>query len=93
MNTPSTTSTTQLAIPSVHMNGTSRQELIRLNLEAIEAIDAAMEALGRAGPNGRDYYPQGPDATMEARRQHANRMHNLRAARDELTQITETIAS
>ena len=81
-----------LAIPLIHMNGTSRRELVRQLWEAIGGITNAMDLLADACPNGRDYYPKGPDAIQEALRQHNNRLHNLMAARDELTEIAEAIA-
>ncbi len=82
-----------LSIPTIHMNGTSRAELVDGQLmPAIDALHAAIAALERACPNGRDYYPQGRDATQEALRQHANRLHHLTAVRAELVEIAEAIA-
>ena len=82
-----------LAIPTMHMNGTSRQELIDQLCTAGEALRLAIDALQSACPNGRDYYPQGRDATQEALRQHANRLHNLTAVRAELYEIAEAISA
>ena len=81
-----------IAIPLIHSNGTSRGELCRQLEEASHALTAALEALQGTCPNGRDYYPQGPDATQEALRQHANRLHNLMAVQKELQEIYEGIA-
>ena len=80
-----------LAIPTVHLNGTSREELMEQLLNAVEALRVAIDAVSAACPNGRDYYVQGPDATQEALRQHANRLHNLTAVRVELNEIAEAI--
>lgn len=80
-----------LAIPTIHSNGTSPGELVDRLCEAVTAIMDAEKALAQACPNGRDYYPQGADATQEALRQHANRMHHLRAVRDELSEIASAI--
>jgi len=41
--------------PVVNLNGTSRQALVDARVGAIEAIRAAMQALGECSPNGRDY--------------------------------------
>jgi polysaccharide pyruvyl transferase WcaK-like protein len=82
-----------LSVPTIHMNGTSQQELLDQICMALSAIRDAEQAMRAVTPNGRDYYPQGPDAIQEALRQHANRLHNLRAVHDELEQIGETIAS
>jgi hypothetical protein len=82
-----------LAIPTIHMNGTSRDELTRQLEEAGSALQAAIRAVEQACPNGRDYYTQGHDATQEALRQHANRLHNLTAVHSELCEIYEAIAA
>lgn len=81
----------KLAIPTIHLNGTAREELLSQLCDAITAIMAAMDTLAKACPNGRDYYPQGPDAIQEALRQHANRLHNLKAVLDELNEIGEAL--
>ena len=81
----------KLAIPTIHLNGTSPAELVDQLCEAVTAISNAEKALAKACPNGRDYYLQGADAIQEALRQHANRLHHLRAVRDELSEIAQTI--
>jgi hypothetical protein len=45
--------------PTVHMNGTSAEELIKQLRTARRAMQAAFETLREASPNARDYYPQG----------------------------------
>jgi hypothetical protein len=82
-----------LAIPTIHLNGTSRGELVAQLEAAHTAIQAALRALEGVCPNGRDYYPQGQGATQEALRQHANRLHNLTAVAAELCEIYEAIAA
>lgn len=57
--------------PTVHMNGTSRQELIFQQLEVMKAIRVLMGAMRKATPNGRDYYPQNEFAGLMARQQWA----------------------
>lgn len=52
--------------PTVHLNGTSKKELLQGLLDAIHALHVAEEAVGKSYPNGRDYYPQGPDAILKA---------------------------
>jgi len=80
-----------LAVPTIHLNGTSRESLMDRLRDAMDAIIEAEKALMQACPNGRDYYPQGPDAIQEALRQHANRLHNLRAVYIELMEIAGAI--
>jgi len=55
---------TPLIMPSVHANGTSKEELVRQHLDIMEAATALLKALQEGAPNARDYYPQGPDATV-----------------------------
>ena len=81
-----------LAIPTIHLNGTSRAELVKQVEDAAHAVQAAIRAVEQACPNGRDYYPQGSDAIQEALRQQANRLHNLTAVNRELCEIWEAIS-
>jgi hypothetical protein len=81
-----------LSIPTVHLNGTSREELSRLYQEAYTAIGEAGRALAKAYPNGRDYYPQGADAINKAMREHEARMRKLKEVQDEIEQIAEAIS-
>jgi hypothetical protein len=80
-----------LAIPTVHLNGTSAGDLLNAIAAARTAVREAEEAMGRVCPNGRDYYPQGGAAIQEALRQHANRCHSLRAIYNEIGEIAEAI--
>ena len=79
--------------PTVHLNGTSREELMNQLLEAIHAIHNASDALARACPNGRDYYPQGDRAISEALLEHAARMRSLRQVTDQLEWIAQAVDS
>ena len=54
-------------MPRVHLNGTSRQDLlVQLEGVAIEGF-RLLEAMGQAAPNGRDYYVIGDKAWLQAR--------------------------
>lgn len=46
-----------MRIPTVHMNGTSPEDLLEQLVRAHQAVAGALEALDAASPNGRDYYP------------------------------------
>jgi hypothetical protein len=46
-------------IPTIHLNGSSKKDLLDELRAAISSIDAAIDATRRTCPNGRDYYPQG----------------------------------
>ncbi len=83
--------TTPLARPTVHLNGTSRDELVEALAMAIHSIHESGRALARTCPNGRDYYVQGPSAIGRALDQHEARMGKLREVAAELEQIAESI--
>jgi hypothetical protein len=81
-----------MMIPTIHLNGTSRQELLDGYVVALNAVRDAIIAVGNACPNGRDYYVQGPDATQKARGEHLLRLVRLMSVRDELYEIAEAIS-
>ncbi len=56
-----------MSLPTVHLNGTSREELVSQRLSVVTAIREAVVELRKAAPHGRDYYVQGPDAYNTAR--------------------------
>jgi len=80
---------TDLARPTVHLNGTSRDELRRAYENASQAVFRALDAVAQASPNGRDYYPQGPDAIITAGKQHRERTKKLHEVLEELQAIEE----
>jgi len=67
-------------IPTVHLNGTSFTNLRDGYAAAYDAIDKAMDALANAESNGRDFYPQGPDAFHRHRQERQAAFDNLRFA-------------
>ncbi len=70
-----------IILPIVHMNGTSRQELLQLRKDLYRAIGQAQHALAEMSPNGRDYYPE-KGRLQKAIDQHARRhnmLHDLKA--------------
>lgn len=78
-----------MLIPTVHMNGTSGEQLLDQYTTAAEAVRRAIDAVCDAGPNARDYYVQGPDAGLAAQREHEARIKALKGVRDELAAILE----
>ena len=78
--------------PTVHLNGTSKDELLQGYLDAINALREASVKIGHAGPNARDYYVQGHDAFTQARDQHVARLIKLAEVQKELEQIAEKLA-
>jgi hypothetical protein len=76
-----------MILPTIHMNGTSAKELYEQLEKAFEAIQEAWAALKRASPNGRDYYPQGPQVVYAAEEEHFDRLNRLKSVQDELEEI------
>lgn len=76
-------------LPTIHSNGTSLNTLI----DGYDAIDEALYRLylkwSEVEFNARDYYPQGPDAYIQARderQQHAAKIQEVRAYIDGIRQ-------
>lgn len=82
---------TSLAVPTIHLNGTSKESLVTGLCDAAHAIQIAITALGQAAPNGRDYYPQDMRALQKAQDQHNARVLRLRSVYAELMEIAEAI--
>lgn len=80
-----------MRIPTIHLNGTSRESLLDALGTAGSALYAALKALDECAPNGRDYYPQGPTALTEALTEHADRCAHVRAALHEIRAMAEII--
>ena len=81
-----------MMLPTIHMNGTSGHALLEGYCDAISAVHAALDALARAAPNGRDYYPQGGDACAIASREHDDRKRALIKVLNELQVLAEHVA-
>ena len=81
-----------LTFPTVHLNGTSRDELLRQLLDADLALSTALAKLRQASPHARDYYvSQDPDAFKKARSQHDARCKAIFDVRNEIQQIAESL--
>jgi hypothetical protein len=71
------------------MNGTSKKDLLEALEAAYLAIGEATKALAQTSPNGRDYYPQSPNAINKAQDEHFDRMARLISVQKELAEIAE----
>ncbi len=80
-----------MILPIVHLNGTSKEELLRQITEAGVAIDAALRAFSGMAPNPRDYYPD-PGRFERALQQHRDRAQKLFDVYQELLKEAELIA-
>ena len=78
--------------PTIHMNGTSKADLLDGYCNVINALHKALEALQHNHPNTRDYYTQ-PAGTFEAaREQHRSQFLRINSVLQEIEQIAEGIA-
>jgi hypothetical protein len=80
-----------LKIPSVHLNGTSKDVLLEQTLNAAESLRSAINALCAASPNARDYYVQGDGVFKIAQAQHEDRVRRLQTVFKELVFLHEEI--
>jgi hypothetical protein len=61
-------------IPTVHLNGTSKKELLTQQRRIYDACEVLMVALREAMPHDRDYYVQDSSAGSIAREAHRVRL-------------------
>ena len=77
-----------LSVPTVHLNGTSKQELLDQLKNAFRAVREAEAIVRKAYPHGRDYYVQTDTGGIEeAMRQHGRRLVSLNNIANELEAI------
>jgi len=76
--------TEELILPIVHVNGTSKEQLLADRYEFLDALLKAGEKIGKIAPNGRDYYPGGPELLDQAEEQFKRRRALLRGLADEI---------
>lgn len=82
-----------VAVPTVHLNGTPAKYLYD-NLEvALDAVRNAAEKLAAAAPNGRDYYVQDAGAIGRARHQYEARQRALETVQRELEEMLEHVVA
>lgn len=81
-----------MIFPTIHLNGTSKQQLLDDYCDVSHALNAAMEKMIENGPNGRDYYPQGDQAFQQAVKEHHDRIEQIHRVRLEIETIAEHIA-
>lgn len=70
--------------PTVHLNGTGREELLQRYLAAADAVEAALVRLMETTPHPRDYYVQDDQAWRLAMVEHQERVHALMQVKREL---------
>lgn len=77
--------------PTIHHNGTSRDALLKGYIDAAEAIRDALKLVAQTAPNGRDYYPQGNTAILDAQREHKARLKMLMEVYRELSEMIDAV--
>lgn len=80
-----------ITAPTIHHNGTSRQQLYDEARAAIDAVHKATKAFKETVPNGRDYYTQGPAALNAALLDWYAARRNLEQVSDYLEQLALAI--
>jgi hypothetical protein len=81
-----------MMLPTVHLNGTSKNELEKQALEAAEALAASLDALYRMTPHDRDYYVQTPQAGQLARDEHQKRCHVVLEVLEDVQALQRALA-
>lgn len=81
-----------MTIPTIHLNGTSKRELLDQLSDVSDALNTAYGALKRAAPNGRDYYPQGAAAMEAALAEHLSRLRRVDDVKGEIDKLAEAIS-
>lgn len=81
----------EVAVPVVHLNGTSGAELMAQLERAVCAAREAEKAMAEAAPNARDYYVR-PGTFEVAVAQHWARVRKVEEARAELERVWEGVA-
>lgn len=76
--------TTGFTIPSVHLNGTSRVQLLNDYLHTYQLLCAFTEAFNFIEFHAHDYYVQGPDAWPRARTERDAMHHHIRRLKEYL---------
>lgn len=80
-----------VTIPTVHMNGDTREELIRVNMRVYEKAGDLLTALYQSGPNGRNFYPQGVEAIIHAAEEHRDRIEAVQRIKAEMEEIVHAL--
>ena len=80
-----------ITIPTIHLNGTGADTLMREYRAAYDAIGKAIDALASTTCNGRDFYVQGGSAYYKARDERQAALDKLRDAQAYCGEICQGI--
>lgn len=76
-----------LTLPLIHINGTSRDDLIRSYTAQYLSLKQAIRVFTDHPPHGRDYYPLGPSALNQAYTEYEHRIATLRGVLTDIDAI------
>lgn len=72
-----------MQMPRIHLNGTSKESLVKQYADCHEAVQKALDVVRRNPPHGRDYYVISGKAGNVAYREHQARVEALTKISDE----------
>lgn len=72
----------EITLPTIHLNGTSKKDLIEGYENAFLKINDAVEEVNKIQFHSRDYYPQGNDAWNKAVEERINMKKKLKEVED-----------
>jgi hypothetical protein len=81
-----------MMIPTIHLNGTGKQNLLNELETAVGALTVAGAALRQVTVHGRDYYPQGDHAYAQARHEMDQRLNALQSVVNDLMEMHVSIS-
>lgn len=80
-----------MILPTIHLNGSGRESLMKQYHQTYLAVHEALCSLRKLDIHDRDYYPQGPDAGPQARRENQARIEKLQGVLDEIEAIYNSV--
>lgn len=81
----------KLICPVVHLNGDTKETLLRGYEESYHVLNQALEVMRMMAPNGRNYYPLGNAAYGEAADQYREMCKRIHDTQVEIHAIMEGI--
>ena len=81
-----------MQLPLIHLNGTSKQELLDGACECGRLLREALQTMARHNPNARDFYPLGPGFYERARAEHEERCRLVESVAQSFMDLAEGIA-
>jgi len=81
-----------MTLQTIHLNGTGHKDLLKQAEDVYRAAGELIEALSKATPNARDYYPQATDAAhTQAVAEHQAMLMAVSEIRNEMLAIADHI--